>query len=725
MTDELIGKRIGGYEIRDVLGRGGMATVYRAHQVSMNRLVAIKILPRQFLNDDTYLQRFEREVQIVSQLEHRNIVPVHDYGEHEGQPYIVMRYMSGGSVDDLVRQGPLTADQIIRVLDQIAPALDYAHSRGVLHRDLKPSNVLMDDDGGAFLTDFGIARILGEGAGGTITTTGVVGTPSYMSPEQAQGKPLDARSDIYALGVMLFEMTTGRRPFEGETPYSIAVQQVTTPPPRPRSLNPDLSSAVESVILNAMAKTPDSRYPDAMTLAEMVSRAYDPSGLDIHDTQTGMRRPDAEATVPSPPLIDAVPIDPASSPPIPLPPAYMSHPVAPIGAGPMPGITGSAPSIGAGSSGGMRPVPVRRRKRGLNWLTSAAIGGGVGCLLLLAVLAAAAVVIYLLVQGDREAARVAATAIAAVTQTAQNAPDATEEAGSAIGLIPTLGPDVVPGFALTPGTDGQAGDIRAGTIVYASDRGDNFDIYLLDVAGDIETRLTFSPAVDLSPALSPDGEQIAFVSDRDGDFDLYVIDRRGENLVRLTTNSVVDRAPAWSPDGEWIAFSTETNNGAHSLYRIRPDGRDLTEIFGDDRRATDPAFTSDGRFLLFTYGQASDPSTWEIARLDLVTQELVRLTTNSIRDWSPIFMPDGGVLYSTDGEGYAAIARLSPGGERAILFDSIGYDWGAYPNEAGTAIVFTSDITGRDELYLLALTEDEDEPIPLTTEGGLYPQWRP
>ncbi len=721
MTDELIGKRIGGYEIRDVLGRGGMATVYRAYQVSMNRLVAIKILPRQFLNDDTYLQRFEREVQIVSQLEHRNIVPVHDYGEFEGQPYIVMRYMSGGSVDDLVRTGPLSAEQIVNILGQIAPALDYAHSRGVLHRDLKPSNVLMDDDGGAFLTDFGIARILGEGAGATITTTGVVGTPAYMSPEQAQGKPLDARSDIYALGVMLFEMATGRRPFEGDTPYSIAVQQVTMPPPRPRSLNPELSSALESVILTAMAKTPDSRYPDAATLAEMVSRALYPPGGDLHDTQTGIRRPEAEATVPTtpPPGMDAL-----SSPPIPLPPAYVVNPAAPISSGLMPGVTGSAPSIGAGSSGGMHAVPVvRRRKRGPGWLFSAAIGGGLGCALLILLLAAIALVVALVVRGDREAAQAAATARAAGTPAEDYVPRLTAEPALTGGLIPTLGPDSVIGGALTPGPTVTPGAFRSGTIVYTSDRDDNFDLYRLDLATDSETRLTFSPAVDLSPALSPDGQRIAFVSDRDGDFDIYLIDRNGDNLVRLTDNTVVDRAPTWSPDGEWIVFSTERAGGAHSLYRIRPDGSDLTAIFGDDRRATDPAFTADGRFLLFTYGLAADPSTWEIARLDSITLALVRLTTNAVRDWSPVFLPDGGVLYSTDGEGFAAIARLTASGTREIVFDSIGYDWGAYPNPDGTAIVFTSDITGRDELYLLPLNRENPQPIPLTTQGGLYPQW--
>jgi serine/threonine-protein kinase len=269
-----IGVTVGGYAIRDEVGRGGMATVYRAHQLSMDRDVALKVLPSQFLNQPTSLDRFKQEASIVARLEHRAIVPVHDYGEFEGVPYLVMRYMDGGSVDDLLALGTIAPERTLQIALQIAPALDYAHRQGVLHRDLKPSNILLDANGDAYLTDFGIARILDQNAR-PLTTSGVVGTPSYMSPEQAQGHPLDGRSDVYALGVVLFEMLTGVRPFEGDTPYTVAVKHVTERPPSPCAINPALSRAVENVLLKALEKKRENRYATAVALADALRHAVE------------------------------------------------------------------------------------------------------------------------------------------------------------------------------------------------------------------------------------------------------------------------------------------------------------------------------------------------------------------------------------------------------------------------------------------------------------------
>ena len=304
MSERLIGKEVNGYEILRQVGQGGMATVFLARQRSMNRNVALKFLPNAFMNDAAYLQRFEREARIVAQLEHRNIVPVYDFGEYEDQPYIAMRYMPAGSVEELLAAGPIPFQRVLSIVEQVASALDYAHQHGILHRDLKPSNILLDDGGGVFITDFGIARILGEG-GSNITTQGVVGTPSYMSPEQARGETLDGRSDVYALGVMLFELITGRRPFDSDTPYSIAVMHVTMQPPSPRDVNPSVTAGVESVILRALRKQPDERYATAGELARALRAAADmpttaPEGSGASERVAGPALPGPRPTLAAP-----------------------------------------------------------------------------------------------------------------------------------------------------------------------------------------------------------------------------------------------------------------------------------------------------------------------------------------------------------------------------------------------------------------------------------------
>src|SRR5215831_2656843 len=226
----LIGLRLGQYVITARLGTGGMATVYRARQESMGRDVAIKVIRPDLTEEPDFVARFEREARTVAALSHPHILKVFDFGQHDELVYLVMELLSGGSLADLIREGPLPINSITILLDQIASALDYAHRKGIVHRDLKPQNVLLDEANNAHLTDFGIAKILGETAG--LTQSGVaMGTPAYMSPEQWQGQPLDARADVYALGIMLFEMLTGVLPFRAETPATLMFKHLQEPPP--------------------------------------------------------------------------------------------------------------------------------------------------------------------------------------------------------------------------------------------------------------------------------------------------------------------------------------------------------------------------------------------------------------------------------------------------------------------------------------------------------------
>jgi len=261
-------KKIGRYEVIHELGTGGMASVFHAHDPRFRREVAIKLLPKEFLHSRQLKARFQRESETIASLEHHAIVPVYDTGTHDNQPYLVMRYMGGGSLAARLDRGPLSVLDAANLLFRIGSALDFAHSQGVVHRDLKPANVLFDRFGESFLSDFGIAML--EEASLSITRTGsVIGTPAYMSPEQVQGDgKLDFSSDIYSLGIILFEMLTGKQPYQADTPTKLMMKHVLDPVPRIRDFDPRLPEGADEVVGRAMAKDRQARFATAGELAE-------------------------------------------------------------------------------------------------------------------------------------------------------------------------------------------------------------------------------------------------------------------------------------------------------------------------------------------------------------------------------------------------------------------------------------------------------------------------
>ena len=283
--EELTGRVFGPYRIVAPLGEGGMASVYKAYQPSVDRYVALKILPSRLVQDPEFLGRFRQEAKVLASLQHPHILPVHDFGESDGFTYIVMPFVSAGTLAALLHGQPLPLDEIRRVMSQVGDALDCAHARGLVHRDVKPSNILMDERGNCLLADFGIAKIL-EGTQKFTRTGGIVGTPAYMSPEQGLGNPLDGRSDVYSLGVVLYEMATGRPPFKAETPMAIVIKHINDPLPLPRSVNPQLPEAVERVILKALHKRPADRYATAGEMSAALSSTFPLPGVpsDIVET---------------------------------------------------------------------------------------------------------------------------------------------------------------------------------------------------------------------------------------------------------------------------------------------------------------------------------------------------------------------------------------------------------------------------------------------------------
>jgi len=262
--------KIGRYEIKNELGRGGMATVYRGYDPLFEREVAIKFLPPELIHSDPQFRvRFEREAKIIAQLEHPSIVPVYDVGEENGQPYFVMRYMGGGSLSERIKAGLFSIEEAVRILEQIAPGMDEAHSKNIVHRDLKPGNILFTNKDVALISDFGIAKFT-QGEAGSMTGSAIIGTPAYMAPEQAGGEAVDGRADIYALGVILYEMVTGKQPYKADTPLAVAIKHMTEPVPHILEANPNLPVWMEKVISTAMAKDKDDRFSTAVEMVETI-----------------------------------------------------------------------------------------------------------------------------------------------------------------------------------------------------------------------------------------------------------------------------------------------------------------------------------------------------------------------------------------------------------------------------------------------------------------------
>lgn len=271
--EDLTGKVFGAYKIIAPLGEGGMAAVYKAYQPAMERFVAVKVLPRKFAESPEFISRFQREAIMLAQLQHPHILPVFDYGQAEGYSYIVMPFLQNGTLAELFLIRRRTLPEVGQIMTQVGSALGYAHARGMIHRDVKPSNVLIDEQGNCLLTDFGLARMV-EMSSASLTSAGaIMGTPAYMSPEQGKGAAVDGRSDLYSLGIMFYEMLTGQVPYHDEYPMGVVIKHIRDPLPSARELVPNLSDAIENVLIKSLAKDPTDRYQTADDFIQAVQNA--------------------------------------------------------------------------------------------------------------------------------------------------------------------------------------------------------------------------------------------------------------------------------------------------------------------------------------------------------------------------------------------------------------------------------------------------------------------
>jgi len=315
-----IGEQVGPYQIMAQLGSGGMATVFKAYHAALDRYVAIKVLHPAFKQDPNFLSRFQREARIVAKLEHPHIVPVFDFSEASGQPYLVMRFIEGETLKARLSKGDLTLDEVRRVIKPVAEALAYAHGQGVLHRDVKPSNILLTPEGGVYLADFGLARIAQAGES-TLSQDSLLGTPQYISPEQAQGQSdLDARTDVYSLGVVVYELLVGRVPYQADTPYAVIHDHIYAPLPLPRSIKPDFSEALERVLLKALTKDRTDRYASVSEFYAALDQAIDQTSGNVSLPSSIIAATSAPIDL-TPPIGPAISADPLATRALPVEPS--------------------------------------------------------------------------------------------------------------------------------------------------------------------------------------------------------------------------------------------------------------------------------------------------------------------------------------------------------------------------------------------------------------------
>jgi serine/threonine protein kinase len=632
--EDLTGKQLGSYRIIAPLGEGGMAAVFKAYQAGVDRYVALKILPRYFASDPQFVGRFEQEAKVLANLLHPYILPVHDYGEANGYTYIVMPFVESGTLADLLKGGPLLLPQMRRIISQVGDALDYAHSRGVIHRDVKPSNVLIDQRGNCLLTDFGIAKMV-QGSIHFTRTGGIVGTPAYMSPEQIQGEELDGRSDVYSLGIMLYEMATGRPPYRAETPPAILVKHLHDPLPPPRSLNATLPDAVERVILKSLAKRREDRYSSAADMVRALQLAIPDTMLaaTTHpDQATAVIFQEEAAEEPQPEAIDATGSPPSETPaksPV-LEPA--PRPSEKIGAAPA--AREPSPTWRAGSD----------MKRISQLLSRPIVLGILAISTLLVVLG--------LVIGFafRPLVGVLDSRLAFVSDRAGN-PEIylMDEKGILTQITRSVASDADP--AWSP---------EKTRVVFASDRDGDWEIYWTNADGSGLTQVTHNNASDTEPAWSAGGDYIAFTSDRDGKREIYMAGPDGIARVTRTPGDAESWEPAWGPNRS-ILFTSD-RDGKRDIYRTDEAGAVVRITYTPSQAESwSPAWAWSGNYLAFVSNRDGLQEIYTLSEGGIVRR--ISHTPQGQGSWQPTCSTSGQfIAFTSDREGRSEIYSITTDG---------------------------------------------------------------
>lgn len=629
-----IGEAVGPYKITSYLGQGGMATIYRAKQLTLDRDVALKVIHPALKDDQSFILRFKREASIVAKLNHPNIVPVYDFGEFEGVSYIVMRFIEGHTLKDILSDQKLGTKQILDILRPVSDALAYAHSRGVLHRDVKPSNVLIDTEGNVYLADFGLARIAHSGES-TLSQEMIIGSPQYISPEQGKGEQADERSDIYSLAVVVYEMFTGRVPFAGDTPYTTILGHINDPLPLPRQYNPKMSPAVEQVIVKALAKDREKRF---RTVREFIRALDNAAHGPVDDNE-----PVAPIVIAESKPVKANPITEIISRfrngfENRQPAGFLIAGVAILciflacGLGVAFLFRGSIPSLAGILPGSSAPTRTIARP-----VTTPTLPGGF-------------------------------PPIVAQTPTA---PTPSSGASGAATIVP-----------VRPGSP-------RGRIAYTVSTGDNSpEQHSIWVASTDGTGAKAIADASMWPAISPDGTQIAYYKMKT-DNGIFVANIDGSNPRRVINGSDVC-CVQWSPEGKRLAYFKGSLKVGGNILIANLDGTVVNEV----GTGYSPSWASDGNRLAYSGCQAGG-STCGIFVYDIRTKSARLLTRDNggSPQWSP--QTDRIVYQADDGKSHINVFAIDVDGtDRKQLTNGRGNDGQPNWSHDGGMIYWRSDQNG-------------------------------
>lgn len=664
MSDQngIIGKRLKTYEIQSLVGRGGMASVFKAFDHNLQREVAIKVLSAHAALQHGFADRFRQEALLIARLHHPNIVQVYDYSEQDGLTFMVEELLPGPTLSEQIAQANangvyLPREQVLKIVRDVASGLEAAHRAGIIHRDIKPDNAIWNARGDLVLTDFGIARVLTAADAGYTQTGTIVGTPNYMSPEQAQGLPLTSASDAYSLGVVLYELLAGQVPFSGNTPISVVMDHVQKPPPPLRRR--DLPPAVESVVMQALAKDPAKRFAGPLALADALERAWPPAvSTGIHQQPTTVWPPQNQAARPAAQTSDAYAASNATN----------------------------GPRIG---------------------LLLGLIGGLALLLLCGAAMAA---------RGFFAGSEATPTPVTIVDVEPSVSVEASPTVEATVPVAPSLTPE-----ATAPPTETPV-SVPVGLtkpIVFQSQRTGDWDLFSVNPDGSGLRQLTDSGADDVSPSWAPDALSIAFQSNRSGREQIFLMNLDGGNQRNITNNRYDNRDPVWSPDGQFIAYYARPN-GNWNIFVMNADGSNPRAITSDLSDEFLPAWSPDGQWIAFTSNAGKNDEV-NIIRPDGSDRRVI--ASSPAGDKYPAWAPDSRHLaFASDREGNSDIYVVdidgnglqnltnNPAGDTQPNWSTDGLFITFVTNRDGRAQVYVMNADGSDQRNLSNDAKDDSEP---------------